>query len=443
MGLGTRVNSKPGAAHPGAPAPVQADLGVRPIRQPGALSQSARTSRPAWLGFDIPLVLVIISLIVFGVLMVYSASADFSFRIYKDSTHVFLRQMRWLALGSAILIFLTFMDYHWLRKLAIPMMAVTLLMLAWVLIVQEERYGAARSIYSGSIQPSELAKLAIIIYLSIWLYNRRDQIREIRLWILPLGLILGAVGGLILLQPDLSAVITIVILGSLMIFLAGGGGKQLFIVLGLGAIVGLILVRSDLFPTGPDRLESYFAGLKDPQLYSDHVRQSLEAFIRGRWFGVGIGMSQTKLLGLPFPHTDSVFAVVGEELGVLGASSLVILYVILVWRGLVIARSAPDKLGALLASGLSAWLATEALINMAVMVGLLPFAGNALPFISAGGSSLIMALAAVGIILNVSRLSSKQKSGEEHSSHAVVDLRRRDRRRRVSRPVHPSGSSSK
>jgi cell division protein FtsW len=228
-----------------------------------------------------------------------------------------------------------------------------------------------------------------------------------------------------------------------MIFLAGGGGKQLFIVLGLGAIVGLILVRSDLFPTGPDRLESYFAGLKDPQLYSDHVRQSLEAFIRGRWFGVGIGMSQTKLLGLPFPHTDSVFAVVGEELGVLGASSLVILYVILVWRGLVIARSAPDKLGALLASGLSAWLATEALINMAVMVGLLPFAGNALPFISAGGSSLIMALAAVGIILNVSRLSSKQKSGEEHSSHAVVDLRRRDRRRRVSRPVHPSGSSSK
>ena len=185
MGLGTRVNSKPGAAHPGAPAPVEADLGVRPVRQPGVLPQSARTSRPAWLGFDIPLVLVIISLIVFGVLMVYSASADFSFRIYKDSTHVFLRQMRWLALGSAVLIFLTFMDYHWLRKLAIPMMAVTLLMLAWVLIVQEERYGAARSLYSGSIQPSELAKLALIIYLSIWLYNRRDQIREIRLWIFP------------------------------------------------------------------------------------------------------------------------------------------------------------------------------------------------------------------------------------------------------------------
>jgi cell division protein FtsW len=421
MGVGTVVNSR---------------QDKNPL--PGAAQQPARTHRPAWLGIDVPLVLVIISLIVFGILMVYSSSADFSYRIFGSSTYVFLRQMRWLALGSGLMLFLIFMNYHWLRKLALPLMGLTLLLLIWVLVVQEERYGAARSIYSGSVQPSELAKLALIIYLSIWLYNRRDQIHEIRLWILPLGLILGAVGGLILLQPDLSAVITVVIIGSMMIFLAGGNAKQLFIILGLGIIVGLILVRSDLFPTGPDRIKSYIEGLRDPQLYSDHVRQSLEAFIRGGWFGAGIGKSLTKLLGLPFPHTDSVYAVVGEETGVLGASILVGLYLVLVWRGLVISRRAPDKMGALLAGGLAVWLATEAFINMAVMVGLLPFAGNALPFISAGGSSLTMAMAAVGIMLNVSRLSEKSKSGEERSSHAVVDLRRRNRRRRVSRPGRPS-----
>jgi cell division protein FtsW len=242
-----------------------------------------------------------------------------------------------------------------------------------------------------------------------------------------------------LLQPDLSAVMTIVILGSLMIFLAGGGGKQLFIVLGLGTIVGLILLRSGIFPTGPDRLGSYIGGLENPLNYSPHVRLALQAFIRGGWFGVGIGMSQLKLIGLPFPHTDSIYAVVGEELGVVGAAGLMFLYLGLGWRGLVIARRAPDKLGALLASGLSIWLVTEAFINMLVMVGMMPFAGNALPFMSAGGSNLIMSLAAIGIILNVSRQSVKHKLGEERLSYAAVDLRRRDRRRRVSRPVSPAG----
>jgi len=388
---------------------------------------------------DLPLLVVVIILAVFGIVMVYSASADWSFQTTDSETTIFVRQLLWLAVGSGALLFLVWMDYHWLRKLAIPMMLVTLVLLVLVLFGADERYGAVRSLLDGSVQPSELAKISLVIYLAIWLYNRSDQIRQIRLWILPLGVILGVLGGLILLQPDLSAVMTIVILGSLMIFLAGGGGKQLFIVLGLGTIVGLILLRSGLFPTGPDRLGSYIGGLENPLNYSPHVRLALQAFIRGGWFGVGIGMSQLKLIGLPFPHTDSIYAVVGEELGVVGAAALMSMYLLLGWRGLVIARRAPDKLGALLASGLSIWLVTEAFINMLVMVGLMPFAGNALPFMSAGGSSLIMSLAAVGIILNVSRQSVKHKSGEERLSYAAVDLRRRDRRRRVSRPVSPAG----
>jgi cell division protein FtsW len=173
--------------------------------------------------------------------------------------------------------------------------------------------------------------------------------------------------------------------------------------------------------------------LKDPTNASYHVQRSLEAFVNGGWFGVGIGNARTKLTGLPVPPTDSIFAVIGEETGVLGSATLVGLYVVLMWRGLGIARRAPDQLGTLLAAGLSLWISMEALVNMAVMLNLLPFAGNALPFISAGGSNLVVSLAAIGILMNISRLSVRVKEKEGRSFIAVVDLRGRNRRRRVSR----------
>jgi cell division protein FtsW len=257
---------------------------------------------------------------------------------------------------------------------------------------------------------------------------------------IPLSVIMGVVGGLIALQPDLSAVVTIGLLGTLMFFLAGGSLKHFLFMMAIGIVVGTIVLRSGLFPTGPDRVNSFMAGLKDPLQYSEHVRRSLEAFMRGGWLGVGIGRSQTKLNGLPFPHTDSVFAVVGEETGVLGAGILVLLYLVFLWRGWVISRKAPDGLGVLLCGGLTFWLALEALINMLVMVGLLPFAGNALPFISSGGSNLMVVMASVGIILNISRMSEKSKQREEKGFNAVVNLRGGDRRRRVSRPVGPQAA---
>jgi cell division protein FtsW len=319
-------------------------------------------------------------------------------------------------------------------------MAVTIFALVAVLIIQDTRLGSVRSLFRGSIQPSELAKFGIVIYLSVWLHNRRDMLKSIYLAILPLSMIMGVVGGLIAMQPDLSAVITIGLLGTLMFFLAGGSLKHFLYMMAIGVIVGLIVMKSGLFPTGPDRVNSYLAGLKDPLQYSEHVRRSLEAFMRGGWLGVGIGKSQTKLNGLPFPHTDSVFAVVGEETGVLGAALLVILYIVFLWRGWKITRKAPDGLGMLLAGGLTFWIALEALINMLVMVGLLPFAGNALPFVSSGGSNLMVIMASVGIIINISRMSEKSKKQEEKGLNAVVNLRRGDRRRRVSSPVGPQAA---
>ena len=400
----------------------------------------AKAHRPARLGFDVPLLMVVISLILFGMLMVYSASADYSFQVYGSPSYIFMRQLRWLGLGSLVMIFLALMDYHYWKKFALILMGAAIFALMAVLIIQDTRLGSVRSLFRGSVQPSELAKFGIVIYLSVWLNNRRDMLRNMYLAMIPLSVIMGVVGGLIALQPDLSAVVTIGLLGTLMFFLAGGSLKHFLFMMAIGFIVGAVVLSSGLFPTGPDRMNSFLAGLKDPLQYSEHVRRSLEAFMRGGWLGVGIGRSQTKLNGLPFPHTDSVFAVVGEETGVLGAGILVILYMVFLWRGWMITRNAPDGLGILLCGGLTFWLAMEALINMLVMVGLLPFAGNALPFISSGGSNLIVVLASIGIILNISRMSEKSKQREEKGFNAVVNLRGGDRRRRVSRPVGPQAA---
>ncbi len=418
-------------------------MGIRSVN-PGERDMASRpgsaTTQPVRLGIDVPLLLVTITLLIFGSLMVYSASADFSFQVYSSPTYVFGRQLTWLIVGVFVCFILALMDYHHWSKIAVPAMFVAIAGLVIVLFVQDERFGAMRSLFRGSVQPSELAKLVIVIYLSVWLYNRRDQLKDVSFGLIPLGFILGLIGGFIALQPDLSALVTLILLGIMMFFLAGGELRQLIIVLVLGVFVGLLVLRSEVFPTGTERVGSFWTGLQDPLKYSEHVRRSLEAFVKGGWLGVGIGKSETKLFGLPFPHTDSVFAVVGEETGALGASFLVVLYTLLMWRGLVIARRAPDGLGALLAGGLSFWVVTEASINMAVMVGLMPFAGNALPFISAGGSNLVVTLAAIGIILNVSRLSERQREQEERSVSAVVDLRRRDWRRSVSRPGRSSAS---
>jgi cell division protein FtsW len=387
--------------------------------------------RTVTLGIDVPLLLVIATLLIFGILMVYSASWDYSFLLFNSANYIFSRQVLWLILGIAAAVVLTFMDYHWWRRLAVPAMAVAVLSLVAVLFISEVRHGAVRTLMGGSIQPSELAKLVTVIYLAVWLYSKQEYLSDINFGLMPLAGILGILGGLIFVQPDLSAVVTILFLGGTLFFLAGGDLRQIGIMLLVAILVGWLVVAVN--QTGGERVASYLVGLKDPTNASYHVQRSLEAFVNGGWLGVGIGNARTKLTGLPVPPTDSIFAVVGEETGVLGSTALVVLYVVLLWRGLGIARRAPDQLGTLLAAGLSLWISMEALVNMAVMLNLLPFAGNALPFISAGGSNLVVSLAAIGILMNISRLSVRVKENEGRSFIAVVDLRGRNRRRRVSR----------
>jgi cell division protein FtsW len=413
MGIGTFVNQ---SARPAA-------ISDRRVRPPAG---------------DLILVAVVFALGLFGLLMVYSASPDYSKQLYDSPYYVLIKQIGFIFSGILIAFVLSRIDYHIWQKLAVPLMALTVISLIAVLVANDVRNNAVRTFFSGSGQPSELAKLATTIYLSVWLYSKREHLHDIQLGLIPLAFILGLIGGLIFLQPDLSATVTIFVLGGLLFFLAGGDVRQIILFCIVAFVAGLVVVQFS--HTGQARIASYIAGLKNPLNSSDHVLWSLDAIYKGKLFGVGIGQATTKLIGLPFAATDSIFAVIVEELGLFGAAGLTLLYALLGWRGLKIAGKAPDSLGAVMAAGLTFWIVIEASINMAVMVGLLPFAGNALPFISAGGSNLLSMLAAIGIILNISRQSGKKvlEGGERKTYSASVDLRRRDRRRSISRTRRPA-----
>jgi cell division protein FtsW len=383
---------------------------------------------------DLILIAAVIALGIIGLLMLYSASTDFSLRNYGSADYMFNKQLIWVAIGIVVAFVVSRLDYHFWQKFALPLMGVTIVMLVAVLLVKDVRNGAVRTLLGGSVQPSEMAKLATILYLSVWLYSKREFMHDIQLGLFPLAFILGCIGGLIYLEPDLSAAMTIFILGGLLFFLAGGDLRQIILFCIVALVAGWLVVQ--ISSTGRARLASYLAGLKDPLQSSDHVLWALESVYKGKWFGVGIGNATTKLIGLPFAATDSIFAVLVEELGLFGAASLIGLYGLVLWRGLKIAQKAPDSLGSVMAAGLTFWIILEAIINMSMMVGLFPVAGNALPFVSAGGSNLISSMTAIGILLSISRLSGKKapvENQERRSYSASVDLRRRDRRRSVSR----------
>jgi cell division protein FtsW len=298
-----------------------------------------------------------------------------------------------------------------------------------VLLVQVGA-GPRRAFLGGSYQPSELAKLAMIIYLAVWMESKGDKVTDWEYGFLPLMVIIGLVSGLILLQPDLSAVLTVAIVSVTMFYMAGARFIQSVAVTAGGGAMAFLLVR--VTTTGRTRWNDYITGLVDIEKASYHVQHALQAFTAGGLLGRGLGASREKFGLLPAPHTDSIFAVIGEELGLVGALLVVALFVFFMWRGFRISMEARDRLGMLLAGGITFWVGIEAMVNMSVLLGLLPFAGNALPFFSYGGSSLVTTLAAVGLLLNVSRRETPEV--QDIRGHiATVGIGWRHRRRSVSR----------
>jgi cell division protein FtsW len=281
--------------------------------------------------------------------------------------------------------------------------------------------------------------LVTIIYVAFWLSAKQDFIKDLKFGLIPLAIILGISAALILMQPDLSAAVTILIIGGIMFYLGGGEIRQIIPTLIVALIAGSILLM--FYSTGKERIATYIAGLRDPSTASYHLIRSFEAVVHGGFFGVGIGRGSTKFTGLPVAPTDSIFSVIAEETGIFGASMVIVLYLVFLWRGLTIARNADDLLGRLLAAGITIWIFLEAFINMSVLVNLLPFAGNALPFISYGGSSLTMVMIGTGIVLNVGRMNAIKNNEEEGSPlNAVVNLRGDDRWRSVSRNRRPTSA---
>lgn len=403
-------------------------MGERTLESTADLRRKSMVSR---ISIDLPFLLVIVCLLVFGLMMVYSASWDASIMINQPTSYVFSRQVMWVAIAAAVAFILSQVDYHKFGRYIVLLMLGMIAVLLFVLVRGETLFGSTRTLFNGSLQPSELAKLGTIIYLSFWLSNRKDDLKNLSSGLLPLGLIVGFIGGLIFVQPDLSAAATILILGILLFFLAGGDWKQLIFVFILFAVFGFVLLQ--MTSTGQVRIAQYLNGLQNPTLGSYHIRRTFEAIIKGRLFGVGIGESTTKFTGLPLAHSDSIFAVIVEETGIIGGMLVILGYVLLLWRGIKIAQNAPDQLGALLAVGLMAWIALEALMNIAVICGLFPFTGNALPLLSAGGSSMVTTMAAIGIVMNVSKQGNLLIPEERSVTGATVNLRRRDWRGRVSR----------
>ncbi len=403
-----------------------------PIQRPRARKLSLREN------FDMPLLLVVLTLFIIGLLMVYSASWQFARQQGNSEYITVLKQFGYGLLGIGVAVFLTFYDYHKFSRWVVPAMLVTIVLLVGVLLFgQETQYGAKRGLFAGSIQPSELAKLMIIVYLSVWLYSKKEIMNQWSFGLIPLIAIVGFTAGLILAQPDVSAAATVILLGGILFFIAGGKLRQILLVVVVTAILGILVVVAN--PNASTRLKDYWSGLQNPENASDHVKWSLEAIINGGLFGVGIGRSTTKFIGLPVAPTDSIFSVIAEETGLLGAFAILALYVAFLWRGLTIASRAKDEMGKWLASGITLWITIEAVINTGVLVNLLPFAGNALPLISSGGSSLITTFAAIGVLMGIARSSKLEAAASERStSHAVVNLRRGDRRRSVPRPVDPA-----
>lgn len=380
-------------------------------------------------GLDPWLLLTVAIMIAYGLVMVYSASWDVSWRLTQDPSALFRRQVVNLLVGLVAMLVAARMPLAWLRKLALPVIGLAIASLLVVLLVQVG-VGPRRSFLEGSYQPSELAKLAMIIYLAVWMESKGDKLTDWGNGFLPLMVIIGLVSGLILLQPDLSAVLTVAVVSVTMFYMAGARLPQSLAVTGGGALLAFLMVR--ITNTGRQRWTDYVTGLVDIEKASYHVQHSLQAFTAGGLLGRGLGASREKFGLLPAPHTDSIFSVIGEELGLVGALLVVALFIFFMWRGFKISMQARDRLGMLLASGITFWIGIEAMVNMSVLLGLLPFAGNALPFFSYGGSSLVTTLAAVGLLLNVSR----RETPEVHDIRghiATVGIGWRHRGRRVSR----------
>ena len=383
---------------------------------------------------DKPLVAIVILLLTIGSLMVFSSTFDWSNETYGTGSGFFVEEhLRNVVISVAALAFFAAMDYRFWKRFAFWLLIITLVLLTAVLLYGEERFGATRSFTAGRLQPGELAEFAMVLYMAAWLGSNRTRVASLVYGLLPFLVVVGAVAYLIVQQPDLSSAGIAAMTAGVMFFVAGANLLHIVAAGAVGGLISAIVVSNWTY--AQNRIASFLAGLSgDITQMEYHTQQAITAFLRGGWFGVGIGQSQQKFGALPAPHTDSIFAIIGEELGVLGAAVVVALFIAFAIRGFQMARRAKDDFGALLCVGFTSWVIIQALLNIAVMTGASPSTGVPLPFISFGGSSLLVVMIGVGLMLSVNRVATRRNPiTERRSDIANFDRSWRNRRARVSR----------
>lgn len=356
---------------------------------------------------DVPFLVVLLALLSYGLIMLFSAG--YAVALYRrGDAYTYIRpQLLFAALGAAAMYAASLVDYHVWHKLAWPVMGLSLILLVVVLFMPEYN-GCKRWIVLpglGTLQPSEIAKFAVVLVFSHIISLNHDRMHSFAGGVLPFGLILGVVTVLMLLEPHLSGTLLILSIGAVLMFV-GGTGLQWFGLaggLGAGAIAAAVLALPELVPYATDRLASWRDPFADPLGEGHQTIQSLYAIASGGLAGLGLGNSRQKYLYVPEPQNDFIFSILCEELGFIGAALVVALFLLLLLRGMSIAVRARDKFGALLVVGFVVQVTLQAILNMAVVTNTIPNTGISLPFFSSGGTSLLMLLGEMGIVLSVSR----------------------------------------
>lgn len=354
---------------------------------------------------DQVLLTIIIVLVLGGILAVSSASVALSYEQFGSNFKYMTSHVIYVALGLVAMTATSMIDYRIWRKLAYPLLLVTLFLLLIVLIpgIGREIYGARAWIYLGPIhfQPSELVKFTFLIYLAAWFERQGEGIRHWQNGFLPFLTITGLITALMMLQNDLGSLMIIFAIVATMFFAAGSSVSQiLFSLAGLLALVGIFVSTKDY---RLQRVLTFLEPYKDCADTGYQICQSLLGIGVGGWWGLGFGQSKQRFLYLKQAYTDSIFVIMAEELGFIRVSLVVALYTVIGYRGYKIAERAPDMFGRLVAVGITSWIVFQSFVHIGGNLSLIPLTGLTLPFISSGGTSIISTLAAVGVLLNISK----------------------------------------
>ena len=354
---------------------------------------------------DYLLMILVFSLVTFGLIMIYSVSKYLSLQITDQASdkYFLINQLISLLIGILVWIVFQLIDYRYWQKNTKAMLIITILLLASVFIFHGGDGASGNrwvNLFGRGFQPSEIAKLSMIFYLSGWLSSEKYR-KNIDSSFIPFLIFIGGVSFLMLMQKDLGTLSIILIIAAAIYYAAGARISNIFIGGGLGAFLVWLAIKIE--PYRIKRLMAFFNPQGDELNVSYHIRNALIAIGSGGLWGLGFGQSRQKYLYLPESHTDSIFPIIAEELGFLRSSAVIIVYALIACRGYSIARRAPDDFSRLVAVGITTWIIWQAFVNLAAMLALLPLTGVPLPFISYGGTSLIVFLAAIGVLLNISK----------------------------------------